>query len=81
MMSSRARRGKKWFLSKRDGGKCHYCEKHLPLDRLTLDHVVPVSQGGVNKVCNLVLSCRPCNKAKGDMSKEEFFKWRVLNDH
>lgn len=31
----------------------------------TWEHVVPLSRGGHNTICNLVLSCSPCNFERG----------------
>jgi len=31
----------------------------------TLDHIVPVAQGGTNHASNLQPMCRPCNASKG----------------
>lgn len=30
-----------------------------------IDHIIPISQGGMNTVNNLLLSCRHCNLSKG----------------
>ena len=49
---------------------CVYCgTKKAFFER---DHVTPRSQGGSNRISNLVLSCRPCNRAKGAQSLEQF---------
>jgi 5-methylcytosine-specific restriction endonuclease McrA len=47
----------------RDKHRCQYCgsARHL-----TVDHVVPRSQGGADTWDNLVTSCAPCNRKKGD---------------
>ncbi len=47
----------------RDRHRCQYCgsERHL-----TVDHVVPRSKGGTDTWDNLVTSCAPCNRKKGD---------------
>ncbi len=47
----------------RDGHRCQYCgsTRHL-----TVDHVVPRSRGGADTWDNLVTSCAPCNRRKGD---------------
>jgi len=53
---------------KRDHGKCVYCGcavSHNDPER-TLDHVIPKSKGGSNRMWNLVLSCKTCNRDKGD---------------
>ena len=31
----------------------------------TVDHLVPISRGGSNRVKNTVLACRACNNARG----------------
>ncbi len=40
---------------------CFYCGS---LEEIQLDHVVPVSRGGVHSIGNLVPACRPCNSSK-----------------
>jgi len=52
---------------------CYYCGcDDSELNPLTLDHVVPRSKGGSNKMSNKVPSCRSCNSSKGNKSLEEF---------
>ena len=49
---------------------CQYCDaKDIPLE---VEHIVPKSKGGSNRVSNLTLSCRPCNQKKGNRSIEDF---------
>lgn len=50
---------------KRDGYRCQYCEKKFPESGLSLDHVVPKSQGGKLVWENVVAACLKCNVAKG----------------
>ena len=42
----------------------------------SLDHVIPRSKGGTNRLSNLVLACCECNQAKGSLSVEEFIQQR-----
>lgn len=49
----------------RDGHRCQYCGRELPVAELTFDHVVPVSQGGRKDWENIVTACIPCNRRKG----------------
>ncbi|MFC0005679.1 RNA-guided endonuclease IscB [Micromonospora siamensis] len=51
------------YLLARRGRKCVYCGAvGVPLN---IDHVVPRSRGGSDRVSNLTLACVPCNQAKG----------------
>lgn len=45
---------------------CVYCGERLTLQTSTVDHVIPKSKGGNNGKKNTVISCKPCNKKKGD---------------
>jgi 5-methylcytosine-specific restriction endonuclease McrA len=47
----------------RDGWECQYCGSR---GTLTVDHVIPRSKGGGSTWENIVASCAPCNRRKGD---------------
>jgi len=47
----------------RDGWACQYCGSR---SNLTVDHVIPRSKGGSSSWENIVASCAPCNRRKGD---------------
>ena len=47
----------------RDNWTCQYCGSRA---RPTVDHVVPRSKGGGSTWDNIVASCAPCNRRKGD---------------
>jgi len=49
----------------RDGNQCQYCGKRFPTSELSLDHVVPRSQGGQTTWDNIVCACVACNVRKG----------------
>ena len=49
----------------RDQNRCQYCGKRFPTSELSLDHVVPRSQGGTNGWENIVCACIRCNVKKG----------------
>lgn len=53
-------------LFRRDQQICGYCGRQFSTKDLTRDHIVPVSKGGPNTWMNVVTSCAPCNKHKGD---------------
>ncbi len=47
----------------RDDWTCQYCGAR---SNLTVDHVIPRSKGGGSTWENIVASCAPCNRRKGD---------------
>ncbi|MCB0415535.1 MAG: HNH endonuclease [Bdellovibrionales bacterium] len=55
----------------RDLYTCQYCHSKLPFRQLTLDHVVPISQGGGNHWLNVVAACSPCNNKKGGRTPDQ----------
>lgn len=55
----------------RDRNTCQFCGHALPPSQLTLDHVIPRSQGGKSAWENLVACCHPCNNRKGDRTPEK----------
>ena len=56
----------RWGLFIRDNFTCLYCNNKFPGRDLTVDHVVPKSHGGKKTWQNLVSSCGPCNRNKGN---------------
>lgn len=55
----------------RDSNRCQYCGKKFPTSELSLDHIVPRSQGGASTWENLVCSCLKCNIRKGGRTPVE----------
>jgi 5-methylcytosine-specific restriction endonuclease McrA len=47
----------------RDAWTCQYCGSR---SNLTVDHVIPRSKGGASSWDNIVASCAPCNRRKGN---------------
>jgi len=43
---------------------CHYCGEKV--ERITKDHIVPLSKDGADKSWNIVPACFPCNSAKAN---------------
>ena len=48
----------------RDAYTCQYCGHQA--NGLTVDHVIPRSRGGSSEWENIVASCAPCNRRKGN---------------
>lgn len=55
----------------RDQNHCQYCGKSFPKTHLTLDHVIPVVQGGDKIWENIVTACKPCNQKKGGRTPQQ----------
>ena len=49
----------------RDLYQCQYCADTFSHDELTIDHVVPRSNGGITTWENSVTACKSCNHKKG----------------
>jgi 5-methylcytosine-specific restriction endonuclease McrA len=55
----------------RDNNQCQYCGKKFPTSELSLDHVLPRSQGGQSTWENIVCACVACNVRKGGRTPKE----------
>jgi 5-methylcytosine-specific restriction endonuclease McrA len=55
----------------RDNNQCQYCGKRFPTTELSLDHVIPRSQGGQSTWENIVCACLQCNVRKGGRTPRE----------
>ena len=59
--------------------RCPYCTDKLTFERSHVDHIHPVSKGGVSEDYNLVLVCAPCNTSKGSKTLRAFCRDAELN--
>ena len=55
----------------RDGNVCQYCGKRFSTVALSLDHVIPRSQGGPTTWENIVCACHKCNVRKGGRTPQQ----------
>lgn len=55
----------------RDQQICGYCGNQFALNKLTRDHIHPISKGGKDKWSNVITACRPCNHRKGNKDIDE----------
>ena len=56
--------GIRFTVLKRDRYRCQICKR--PGGDLEVDHIVPVGQGGSDRMDNLQTACQDCNRGKGD---------------
>ena len=54
--------------------QCAYCGE---TEELTLDHVIPLSKGGLDYMKNVVCCCKKCNQSKGH---DHWKLWYVQQD-
>jgi 5-methylcytosine-specific restriction endonuclease McrA len=58
------------YLLEKWGRVCVYCgATDVPLE---IEHIIPKSRGGSNRVSNLTLACHDCNQEKGTQTAEEY---------
>ena len=57
--------------------RCRYCKA---TENLTLDHKIPIIQGGTEKLSNLQCLCKRCNMLKSGLSNKKVKSlWRWFN--
>ena len=54
----------RWWQNKLREGKCYYCSKKFKPEELSMEHLVPLSRGGMSLKNNIVLACKKCNFRK-----------------
>jgi 5-methylcytosine-specific restriction endonuclease McrA len=58
-------------VAKRDHYTCQYCGMQPGVEALTIDHVLPRSQGGQSSWTNCVAACSDCNARKSNRTPEQ----------
>jgi len=53
---------------KRDDYTCAYCGQ----EATTVDHIIPISKGGIDHETNLIAACTTCNYGKKDQDAKTF---------
>jgi 5-methylcytosine-specific restriction endonuclease McrA len=61
---------REWLHERESSDRCIYCGSQ---EKLTVDHIIPVSCGGPDHPDNAVIVCSHCNSSKGDRRLYEFF--------
>lgn len=55
-----------------EASHCIYCSVRLTPESATIDHIIPISLGGLHSAYNLIACCKTCNAKK---SNKPFFVW------
>jgi len=58
---------------------CVYCNNYSTL--YEVEHVLPLSRGGLHDIDNIAVACPPCNRRKGNKTVEEFNASTVDSTH
>lgn len=81
--SSEAKRKWRQSIKEKWNYQCAYCGSE---ENLTLDHIVPRSKGGSDRVTNILCACKECNNTKGHQAwydwymNQSFFTTERLGD-
>ena len=59
--------------------RCAYCRRRMARESATVDHVIPLCQGGPDEPENWRLCCQPCNEMKGGRTPRELLAWLAGN--
>ncbi|MFN6475256.1 HNH endonuclease [Nostoc sp. DedQUE07] len=70
-LSTKDRRKKRPLLIAKYGMNCFWCGHSLTPETLTVDHYIPLSRGGSNRIENLRLACESCNQKRGNTMPED----------
>lgn len=66
-LSGKDKLRRKNSLLRRDGPLCHWCHAEFTDELLaTIDHLLPLKDGGSDRLENLVLACEPCNNGRAN---------------
>ena len=61
------------------GGFCAYCQ-HQHSKALTIDHIIPITQGGRHETANICLACPRCNSRKNNRTPDQWTDRWYLRD-
>lgn len=75
---ARELRKSRWWKGKIAEGLCQYCGIGVSPEKLTMDHVVPITRGGLSSKHNLVACCKDCNTKKKNMLPQEWEEYKVM---
>lgn len=70
--TSRERRRRRDCLHRAQDGACFWCDLPVAREAATLDELIPRSRGGTDRWGNIVMSCKPCNRRRGNATAPQW---------
>lgn len=63
----------------RDNFICQYCKRKFDRSKLSIEHVIPISKGGIDEIINYITVCRSCNSSKNAKDLKEYVEenWHI----
>jgi 5-methylcytosine-specific restriction protein A len=68
---AREMRASTWWKQQIGKGVCYFCEQKFSREKLTMDHLIPLSRGGRSTKKNIVVACKQCNSLKKNLTVAE----------
>lgn len=65
---------KRMAIYRKTQGHCYLCGEFVDFDSFEIEHKVPLSKGGSNRLDNLFCACHCCNTIKHDIYLRHFMK-------
>ncbi|OQY12606.1 MAG: HNH endonuclease [Desulfobacteraceae bacterium 4572_19] len=69
---ARELRHSQWWKRRCAKGVCNYCGNSTAPKELTMDHIVPISRGGLSTKGNVTPACKDCNSRKRQLLPMEW---------
>jgi 5-methylcytosine-specific restriction endonuclease McrA len=63
---SRVSTARRRLIIERDNSTCYLCKQIVPASSIEIDHLVPRSRKGTSAATNLSVTCRDCNRGRGN---------------
>ncbi len=52
--------------------KCPYCNSGMGSTEKSIDHLIPLSKGGLHRITNIIVCCKKCNIGKNNKDIEDW---------
>ena len=63
------------YIYEKQNGICACCGAKIPYNKITVDHIIPLSKGGSDLPINIQLLCGSCNSSKHNTHATDYRKF------